>query len=166
MIFFYLAMDIIDRIQQIINKEGLNVSSFARRIGVVDQSVRGIVVQRRNNPGYEIIYKIIQTFDWVDAEWLITGKGEMTKSVSERNQQTHSLGELVQYLREKDKRIEQLIEEKTELKIKFEISRNKNVIINETKESLQTSAMIAQKVAIPAASGEKHTKSSKNQKTK
>ncbi len=124
-------MDIIDRIQEIISKEGLNVSSFARRIGVVDQSVRGIVVQRRNNPGYEIICKIVQTFDWVDAEWLITGKGEMIKSNSDKNQQTHSLGELVQYLREKDRKIEQLIEEKTELKIKFEISRKDNVKIKE-----------------------------------
>lgn len=116
-------MDIIERIQEIINYEGLNVSSFAKKIGVVDQSIRGIVVQRRNKPGYEIISKIIQTFDWINAEWLITGKGEMIKSVS--NNQTApmpSLAELVQYLREKDSKIEQLIEEKTELKIRFDFA--------------------------------------------
>ncbi len=127
MIFSYLTMDIIERIQQIINKEGLNVSSFAKRLGVVDQSIRGIVVQKRNKPGYEIIYKIVQTFDWVNAEWLITGKGEMEKTDSGQNQSNPSLSELVQYLREKDMKIEQLIEEKTELKIKFEIAKDFNV---------------------------------------
>ena len=41
-------MDIIDRLQEIIDYAGLNVSSFAKKIGVVDQTIRGIVVQRRN----------------------------------------------------------------------------------------------------------------------
>ena len=39
-------MDIIDRLQEIINYSDLNVSSFAKKIGVVDQTIRGIVVQR------------------------------------------------------------------------------------------------------------------------
>ena len=72
-------MDIIDRLQEIINYSDLNVSSFAKKIGVVDQTIRGIVVQRRNKPGFDILAKILQTFTWVDAEWLITGKGEMIK---------------------------------------------------------------------------------------
>ena len=46
-------MEIIERVQKIIDKEGLNVSSFAKRIAVVDQTVRGIVVQRRNKPGFD-----------------------------------------------------------------------------------------------------------------
>ena len=72
-------MDIIDRLQEIIDYAGLNVSSFAKKIGVVDQTIRGIVVQRRNKPGFDILAKILQTFTWINAEWLITGKGEMIK---------------------------------------------------------------------------------------
>ena len=67
-------MDIIDRLQEIIDYAGLNVSSFAKKIGVVDQTIRGIVVQRRNKPGFDILAKILQTFTWINAEWLITGK--------------------------------------------------------------------------------------------
>ena len=52
-------MDIIDRLQEIIDYAGLNVSSFAKKIGVVDQTIRGIVVQRRNKPGFDILAKIL-----------------------------------------------------------------------------------------------------------
>ena len=110
-------MDIIDRLQEIIDYAGLNVSSFAKKIGVVDQTIRGIVVQRRNKPGFDILAKILQTFTWINAEWLITGKGEMIKQeTTAKTENSPSLTELIQYLREKDLKIEKLIEEKTELK--------------------------------------------------
>lgn len=121
-------MDIIDRLQEIIDYAGLNVSSFAKKIGVVDQTIRGIVVQRRNKPGFDILAKILQTFTWIDAEWLITGKGEMIKQENPaKTENSPSLTELIQYLREKDLKIEKLIEEKTELKIKFEMAKKTNV---------------------------------------
>lgn len=120
-------MDIIDRLQEIISYADLNVSSFAKRIGVVDQTIRGIVVQRRNKPGFDILEKILQTFTWVNAEWLITGKGEMIKQeTSAKTDNNTSLTELIQYLREKDQKIERLIEEKTELKVKFEMTKKTN----------------------------------------
>lgn len=114
-------MNIIDRLQQVIEHEGLNVASFAKKIGVGDQTIRGIVIQKRNNPGYELIYKISQAFDWLNIEWLITGEGEMTKSSKEDNELTkNSTTEIISYLREKDQKIEQLIEEKAVLKFKYE----------------------------------------------
>ena len=114
-------MDIIERLQKVIEYEGLSVSSFARRIGVGDQTVRGIVVQKRNKPGYDLIYRIAQTFEWLSIEWLITGNGEMVKtkgqSGTEDAYQGISLKELVDYLREKDRRIETLIRENAQLEI-------------------------------------------------
>lgn len=114
-------MNIIDRLQQVIEHEGLTVASFAKKIGVGDQTIRGIVIQKRNNPGYELIYKISQAFDWLNIEWLITGEGEMTKSSKEDNELTkNSTTKIISYLREKDQKIEQLIEEKAVLKFKYE----------------------------------------------
>ena len=127
-------MDIIDRLQEIIDYAGLNVSSFAKKIGVVDQTIRGIVVQRRNKPGFDILAKILQTFTWINAEWLITGKGEMIKQ--ETTSKTENSPSLIQYLREKDLKIEKLIEEKTELKIKFEMAKKTNV---QKEEQIRTS---------------------------
>lgn len=118
-------MGIIERIQKIMEREGLNVASFARRVGVVDQTIRGIVVQRRNKPGFDLIVRILQTFAWVNAEWLILGVGEMSKSEQENvsNQEQYSIKDLVMYLKEKDVKIEKLIEEKTEFKVLYEMAK-------------------------------------------
>lgn len=120
-------MNIIERLQELINYEGLTVSAFARKIGVVDQTIRGIVVQKRNKPSFDILEKIIQTFDWIDAEWLLTGKGEMIKTTfgEKKDSKSPEMLELIKYLREKDEKIEKLIEEKTELKIKFDLAKQK-----------------------------------------
>ncbi len=118
-------MEIVERIQKIMEKEGLNVASFARKVGVVDQTIRGIVVQRRNKPGFDLIVRILQTFVWVNAEWLILGVGEMSKSEQENvnNSEQHSIKDLVMYLKEKDVKIEKLIEEKTEFKVLYEMAK-------------------------------------------
>ncbi|NDV93513.1 XRE family transcriptional regulator [Dysgonomonas sp. 521] len=68
--------NIFDRISYIIEKEGLNISSFAKKIGVGDQTIRNIITYQRSNPGYEVLLKIIQTFNWVDANWLISGESK------------------------------------------------------------------------------------------
>lgn len=125
MIFCEKTMEIVERIQKIMEKEGLNVASFARKVGVVDQTIRGIVVQRRNKPGFDLIVRILQTFVWVNAEWLILGVGEMSKPEQENvnNSEQHSIKDLVMYLKEKDVKIEKLIEEKTEFKVLYEIAK-------------------------------------------
>ncbi len=114
-------MDICDRIKLLMEKEGLTVAQFARKIGIGDQTVRGCVIQRRNKPSYEFILKIIQTFDWLDPKWFITGEGEMVATEKENVQ---SLDSLINCLREKDVKIERLIEEKTLLKAKIEIYKS------------------------------------------
>lgn len=126
-------MDICDRINLIIEKEGLTVASFARKIGTGDQTVRGCVVQRRNKPSYEFIAKIIQTFDWLNPRWFITGEGDM---IMPKNEPQPSLDSLIKYLREKDDKIEKLIEEKTLLRAKCEIYRSDSTNRHTTLDSL------------------------------
>lgn len=69
-------MEIGKRIEEIMNREGLNPYSISVKIGTSDTVIRNIL-SGRNYPGYEVINKIIQTFDWVDAKWFITGEGKM-----------------------------------------------------------------------------------------
>ncbi len=126
MIFFAIFMDIIERLQKIIEHENLSVSAFARKIGVVDQTIRGIVVQKRNKPSFDMLVKILQTFDWLSAEWLIMGKGSMEKTKpTEKTDDSQQLIEFMKYLREKDEKIELLIKEMTELKAKYDIVSKK-----------------------------------------
>lgn len=73
---------IFDRIAQVIEIECNGVpAQFAKKIGSKDQTVRNIVVNRRSYPGYEMLFKIIQSIDWLNPDWLITGRGEMRKKV-------------------------------------------------------------------------------------
>jgi len=122
------SSNISSRINQIIEKEGLTVSSFARRINIADQTVRSVCSLQRNKPGYDFLAAIIHSFEWLNAEWLITGKGEMVKKDGDCshsiNNSPDAIKELVAYLREKDAQIKSLIEEKTEWKVRYEISQN------------------------------------------
>lgn len=121
--FLSIIMDIADRINQIIDHEGLTVASFARKIGVGDQTVRSVCVLRRNKPGFEFLSNLIQTFEWLNPVWVLTGKGSMEMCNGENSKNdVQSLSELVNYLREKDEKIERLIEEKTTWRLKYEMS--------------------------------------------
>jgi transcriptional regulator with XRE-family HTH domain len=65
-----------DQIQEILRREELSSSQFADKIGVQRSSVSH-VLSGRNKPGFDFIQKILQAFPGIDADWLITGLGEM-----------------------------------------------------------------------------------------
>lgn len=123
-------MDINERILKIIEHEHLNIASFARKIGIGDQTVRAVCVMKRNKPSFEFLSRIVQTFVWLNPSWLLTGEGDM--EVSENSIEplgtphNANLKELISYLREKDAKIEKLIAEKTAFEILYnQLSANK-----------------------------------------
>ena len=71
------------RICYIIKKEGHTVGSFAKKMNVRDQTIRNITIGR-NKPGYDVIVKIIDSFEWVDANWLIMGQKNHSNSDSDK----------------------------------------------------------------------------------
>lgn len=71
-----------NRILKFLEVENINPSKFADEIGVQRSSISHIL-SGRNNPSLDLIQKILLRFDYINAEWLITGKGEMFKSERE-----------------------------------------------------------------------------------
>lgn len=71
-----MDIDINQRINQLIVKLGFNKSTFAVKIGV-SQPVITHITSGRNNPGLEVIQKILLNCPETNPEWLILGKGEM-----------------------------------------------------------------------------------------
>lgn len=69
-------MEINLRINQLIEKLGYNKSSFAAKIGV-SQPIITHITNGRNNPGLEVIQKILLNCPEINPEWLILGNGEM-----------------------------------------------------------------------------------------
>ncbi|NSW44332.1 MAG: helix-turn-helix transcriptional regulator [Bacteroidales bacterium] len=103
------------RIQKFLEIENINPSKFADEIGVQRSSISHIL-SGRNNPSLELIQKILTRFDYINAEWLITGKGEMFKPNREPS--------LFDALYTQNKTNEDIIEnktfEKSEHKIEFQ----------------------------------------------
>jgi transcriptional regulator with XRE-family HTH domain len=68
-----------DQISKIMETEGLTPARFADEIGVQRSSISHIL-SGRNKPSYDFITKILERFQGINAEWLLTGKGSMIKS--------------------------------------------------------------------------------------
>jgi transcriptional regulator with XRE-family HTH domain len=68
-----------DQINKIMETEGLTPAKFADEIGVQRSSISHII-SGRNKPSYDFIVKILSRFSGINADWLLTGKGNMIKS--------------------------------------------------------------------------------------
>lgn len=69
-------MEINGRINQIIDRLGFNKSTFAAHVGV-SQPIITHITNGRNNPGLEVIQKILSNCPEINPDWLIMGRGEM-----------------------------------------------------------------------------------------
>ena len=69
----------VERIKEIILKEGLTSGSFADLIGVQRSSMSHII-NGRNNPSLDFIVKTLHHFPKINPEWLLNGVGDMYRS--------------------------------------------------------------------------------------
>lgn len=68
------------RLFLLIKNKGLNVNSFSTKCGVQAQIIHNIVGGRQTKPSFDVLQKILSTFDDINPEWLIHGKGDIHKS--------------------------------------------------------------------------------------
>lgn len=100
-----------DRIKYIIEHEGHTISSFARKCGVADSTIRTYMTEGRK-PNYDIIVTIINAVNrpWCDANWLIMGQ-----EPAEDNQYSQKLLKIISdqqhTIEEQRKMIEKLIKD-------------------------------------------------------
>lgn len=66
----------IERINQLMRKEGLSELQFAKRIGVPQSSVNGYLAGK-NTPPTKFLTSVIAEFSDVSTEWLMRGNGAM-----------------------------------------------------------------------------------------
>lgn len=69
------------RINQIMEREGLVPSKFAEEIGI-QRSAMSHILNGRNNVSLDVLMKILSRFTYVDADWLLFGKGEMERNMT------------------------------------------------------------------------------------
>ena len=62
----------IERINQIMEREGLNSSKFAEEIGI-QRSAMSHILNGRNNVSLDVLMKILGRFTDVNTDWLLFG---------------------------------------------------------------------------------------------
>ncbi len=67
------------RIQKIMDEKQLSISAFADEIGVKRPTMTHTMTGR-NNPSLDIISKILERYNEINADWLLFGKGSMYKN--------------------------------------------------------------------------------------
>ena len=66
----------------IMEREKVPPRVFAETIGV-QQSTLSHILNDRNKPSLEVVMKVHQTYNYVNLEWLLYGKGEMIASAED-----------------------------------------------------------------------------------
>ena len=75
------------RILQVMENEGLAPSKFAETIGI-QRSAMSHIISGRNNPSLDVLMKILETFTYVDSDWLLFGKGTMQREQTPKTTST------------------------------------------------------------------------------
>ena len=72
-------MTINERFQVLIKRLGLNMNSFAKEIGANSTAIYNIASEkgRKNNPSFEVLAKVLLTYENINANWLIRGEGSI-----------------------------------------------------------------------------------------
>ena len=65
-----------NRIQKIIDKQGISLNAFAQEIGV-NRSTVSHILTGRNKPSVEVLQKILKRFPELSSDWLLLGYGGM-----------------------------------------------------------------------------------------
>ncbi len=76
---FILVQKMRNRLKEYMLCKSVNAAEFADRIGVQRSSISHIL-NGRNNPGAQFLEKLLIAYPDLNADWLITGRGEMLKS--------------------------------------------------------------------------------------
>lgn len=112
------------RLTLIIKKLGLNNNQFATAIGC-HNSIVGNIINKRNLPSFELLYRIKKCFNELNINWLITGEGELFLTVAD-NSATDNV-KVYKDLADSLQRENTLLREKIDLIMQTNVSKNKKV---------------------------------------
>lgn len=71
-------MSIGERLMQLMQNEGMTQARFADLVGIQRSAVTHLT-SGRNQPSFDVLRRILENFPHVNADWLLSGSGEMLK---------------------------------------------------------------------------------------
>ena len=75
------------RIQKIIDSEGMTAKQFSTELGISAGTISNIM-KGRNNPSLEVMQAVLERFRTINSDWLILGVGPMYRPTGEGIQTT------------------------------------------------------------------------------
>lgn len=67
------------RLEQIIESEGLTAKQFAEQVGIQAGTISNII-NGRNNPSLDVMQRVLNRFRTISSDWLVLGVGSMYRS--------------------------------------------------------------------------------------
>ena len=98
-------MSINDRISELIKVLNLNSRSFSSRIEADSTVMHNIVSGRKSEPKHSVIEKILLTFENINPNWLILGKGDMFITASLKMEEIEILRKEIEDLKTSNKEL-------------------------------------------------------------
>ena len=93
-----------NRIQKIIDEQGISLNSFAQEIGV-NRSTISHILTGRNKPSVEVLQKILKRFPSLSPDWLLLGNGRMHT----KNESTATLSTIKNTSKSESKSVEKVV---------------------------------------------------------
>lgn len=93
-------MSINERLRLVVSALGLNNNSLARKLNVSPTVTYNVLGGRLTKPSYELLEKIVFTFDNINTEWLLKEKGEMFIDVTKEKSNSQNISIVEEQLRE------------------------------------------------------------------
>lgn len=117
-----------------------NKNSLAIALGVSAPSI-GHIEKHRNFPGFELILKLIELHPNINANWLVTGEGEMIKGERNYDKEILDMSRQIRMLHEnnswKADKIEDLESKIADLESKLEEEKTEVKRLNEIIDGMQ-----------------------------
>ena len=102
--------DFTQRLQVILDREGWTPAMLSKKTGIPYQTIAN-VMQTRNKPSFDVIVRIVQSVDWVTADWLMMGV-EPKDSVSD-NRMLEIIANQAEALRKVSSSLADIVTQKT-----------------------------------------------------
>lgn len=90
------------RIEAIIKSLNKNTNSFGKSIDKPNTTIANIIANK-SKPGAEILESILEKYPMINAEWLMTGNGEMFRTEKPKNVESEYLMDFLKKLEEEFK---------------------------------------------------------------
>ena len=91
-------MEAWQRIQLVMEKEGLNKNSFSKAIGLSNNVTITRIINEQRTPSRTTCEKVVRAFPQYSLDWLLTGSGDMMVDISDKSSSIQSNAHAVEDL--------------------------------------------------------------------